>query len=100
MPSPIPNWHHMVQPQVEVLNKLGLYAGLQPRFVQGENVTQTFQFIATGNAELGLVALAQVMKDGKIIDGSAWIVPPDLYAPIRQDGVILSSGKDNLPRWR
>jgi molybdate transport system substrate-binding protein len=80
---------------VEVLNKLGLFAGLQPKFVQGENVAQTFQFISTGNAELGFVALSQVMKDGKIIDGSAWVVPSRLHTPLRQDAVILSSGKDN-----
>jgi molybdate transport system substrate-binding protein len=80
---------------VEVLNKLGLNAALEPKFVQGENIAQTFQFISTGNAELGFVALSQVMKDGKITDGSAWIVPADLHTPIRQDAVILSTGKDN-----
>ncbi len=80
---------------VDVLNKLGLYAALEPKFVQGENIAQTFQFISTGNAELGFVALSQVMKDGKINDGSAWIVPADLHTPIRQDAVVLSTGKDN-----
>ncbi len=80
---------------VEVLNKLGLYAALEPRFVQGENIAQTFQFVSTGNAELGFVALSQVMKDGKISAGSAWVVPADLHTPIRQDAVILSTGKDN-----
>lgn len=80
---------------VDVLNKLGLYAALEPKFVQGENIAQTFQFISTGNAELGFVALSQVMKDGKINDGSTWIVPADLHTPIRQDAVILSTGKDN-----
>jgi len=80
---------------VEVLNKLGLNAVLEPKFVQGENIAQTFQFISTGNAELGFVALSQVMKDGKITDGSAWIVPADLHTPIRQDAMILSTGKDN-----
>jgi molybdate transport system substrate-binding protein len=80
---------------VEVLNKLDLNVVLEPKFVQGENIAQTFQFISTGNAELGFVALSQVMKDGKIADGSAWIVPADLHTPIRQDAVILLSGKDN-----
>jgi len=80
---------------VEVLNKLGLYAALEPKFVQGENIAQTFQFVSTGNAELGFVALSQVMKDGKITDGSAWLVPADLHAPIRQDAIILATGKDN-----
>jgi molybdate transport system substrate-binding protein len=48
---------------------------LQPKFVQGENISQTHQFVSTGNAELGFVALSQVFKDGKITSGSAWIVP-------------------------
>ncbi|MFO1417203.1 MAG: molybdate ABC transporter substrate-binding protein [Methylotetracoccus sp.] len=49
---------------VEVMNRLGLYKTLEPKFVQGENIAQTHQFIATGNAELGFVALSQVQKDG------------------------------------
>lgn len=80
---------------VEALDKLGIYAALEPRFVQGENIGQTFQFVGTGNAELGFVALSQVMKDGKITSGSAWIVPANLHTPIRQDAVILTAGKDN-----
>ncbi|MDP2030792.1 MAG: molybdate ABC transporter substrate-binding protein [Thiobacillus sp.] len=80
---------------VETLNRLGLLAALQPRFVQGENIAQTFQFVSTGNAELGFVALSQVMKNGKVSSGSAWIVPPSLHAPIRQDAAILIRGKDN-----
>ena len=80
---------------VGTLNRLGLLAALQPRFVQGENIAQTFQFVSTGNAELGFVALSQVMKDGKITGGSAWIVPASHHSPIRQDAVILARGKDN-----
>jgi len=79
---------------VEALNKLGLLAGLQPRFVQGENISQTQQFIVTGNAELGFIALSQVIKDGKIGAGSAWTVPANLYEPIRQDALLLAKGKD------
>lgn len=79
---------------VEVLGKLGLLAGLQGRFVQGENIAQTQQFIVTGNAELGFIALSQVIKDGKIASGSAWTVPANLYQPIRQDAVLLARGKD------
>jgi len=51
--------------------------------------------VGTGNAELGFVALSQVKKDGRITSGSAWIVPAKLHAPIRQDALILSSGKNN-----
>jgi len=79
---------------VEALGKLGLLAGLQPRFVQGENISQTQQFIVTGNAELGFIALSQVIKDGKIGAGSAWTVPANLYEPIRQDALLLAKGKD------
>jgi molybdate transport system substrate-binding protein len=80
---------------VETLNKLGLLAALQPRFVQGENIAQTFQFVSTGNAELGFVALSQVYADGKLKSGSAWVVPAGLHNPIRQDAVVLARGKDN-----
>ena len=80
---------------VETLNRLGLLAALQPKFVQGENIAQTFQFVSTGNAELGFVALSQVFEGGKLKRGSAWIVPSGLHAPIRQDAVILARGKDN-----
>jgi len=60
----------------------------------GENIAQAHQFVATGNAPLGFVALSQVLKDGKI-EGSYWIVPEKLYSPIRQDAVLLNKGKDN-----
>ena len=79
---------------VEAMTKLGLLSTLQPRFVQGENISQTQQFIMSGNAELGFVALSQVYKDGKIAGGSAWIVPANLYQPIQQDAVLLSKGKN------
>ncbi|MBU1352298.1 MAG: molybdate ABC transporter substrate-binding protein [Gammaproteobacteria bacterium] len=80
---------------VQVMDKLGTTAALQPRLVQGENIAQTFQFVATGNAQLGFVALSQVMADGKILSGSAWQVPASLHDPIRQDAVLLQSGKDS-----
>jgi molybdate transport system substrate-binding protein len=81
---------------METLTKLGLADKLQAKIVQGENIAQTYQFTATGNAELGFVALSQVMKGGKVNDGSAWIVPAAMHTPIRQDAVVLASGKDNL----
>ncbi|MDD3481793.1 molybdate ABC transporter substrate-binding protein [Azovibrio restrictus] len=80
---------------MQTLTKLGLLTALQPKFVQGENITQTYQFAATGNAELGFVALSQVFKDGKLNSGSAWIVPANLYEPIRQDAVILAKARNN-----
>ncbi|MDR2261411.1 MAG: molybdate ABC transporter substrate-binding protein [Azoarcus sp.] len=80
---------------IETLAKLGLQDKLQARIVKGNNIAQAHQFVSTGNAELGFVALSQVYKDGKVTSGSAWIVPADLYEPIRQDAVILAKGKDS-----
>ena len=79
----------------QVLARLGLSEAVKPKLVEGTNITQAYQFVATGNAELGFVALSQVYKDGQITGGSAWIVPEDMYEPIRQDAVILNKGKDN-----
>lgn len=79
---------------MEAMAKLGVLAAVQPRFVQGENISQAHQFVATGNAELGFVALSQVYKDGRFVAGSGWIVPANLYDPIRQDAVILAKGRD------
>ncbi len=80
---------------LQTLNALGLADALARKFVQGENIGQTYQFVATRNAPLGFVALSQVFADGRVTEGSAWIVPQTLYAPIRQDALILARGKDN-----
>lgn len=80
---------------VQTLTRLGLLQRLQPRFVTGENIAQAWQFVSTGNAELGFVALSQVYADGRITQGSGWIVPDTLHAPIRQDAVLLQAGRDN-----
>lgn len=80
---------------VEVMTKLSVYKALENKLVMGENITQTYQFVATGNAELGFVALAQILKDGKMTGGSYWMVPSELYSPIKQDAVLLAHGKDN-----
>ena len=77
----------------QTLKALGLLDAVQPKFVQAENITQAFQFIASGNAELGFVALSQVYEDGKLKSGSAWIVPANLHQPIRQDAVLLEKGR-------
>lgn len=80
---------------IESMTRLGLLQRLQPRFVQGESIAQAYQFVATGNAPVGFVALSQVMADGRIAKGSAWVVPARLHAPILQDAVLLNPGKDN-----
>ena len=77
---------------IETLKQLGLLNGVQEKLVQGENIAQTYQFVSTGNAELGFVALSQILKDGKMTGGSGWIVPDTLYPPIRQDAVVLLKG--------
>ena len=79
---------------MQVMTKLGVVDNLKPLFVQGENISQTHQFIATGAAELGFVAYSQVIKNGQLGSGSGWVVPENLYDPIRQDAVILTKGKD------
>jgi molybdate transport system substrate-binding protein len=78
---------------VETMKSLGVFDALKPKLVMGENITQAYQFVASGNAEIGFVALSQVYKDGRISDGSAWIVPSGLYSPIRQDAVMLAKGQ-------
>ena len=80
---------------LQTLEQLGLVAALQPRMVQGENIAQAYQFVATGNAALGFVALSQVMVQGRMAQGSAWVVPAHLHAPLRQDAVVLANGKNN-----
>jgi molybdate transport system substrate-binding protein len=80
---------------MEVLKGTGFQDKLQPLLVMGENISQAHQFVATGNAELGFVALSQVIADGKIAEGSAWMVPDTLHAPIRQDAVLMKTGEDN-----
>jgi molybdate transport system substrate-binding protein len=80
---------------IETLTRLGLAQSLRPKFVQGESIAQTYQFVATGNAALGFVALSQVFAEGRLTQGSAWIVPASLHTPLRQDAVMLSAGKAN-----
>ncbi len=79
----------------ETLTQLGLLSELQPKIVMGESIGQTYQFLVTENAQLGFVALSQVFADGKITQGSAWVVPAKLHNPIQQDAVLLNSGKSN-----
>jgi molybdate transport system substrate-binding protein len=78
---------------VDTLKALQLYDAVQAKFVQAENIAQAQQFVASGNAELGFVALSQISEDGRITSGSAWLVPENLHAPLRQDAVLLTRGK-------
>jgi len=77
---------------VQTMRELGVYDQLEPKLVQGNNISQTLQFVETGNAELGFVALAQVARND---EGSRWVVPEDLHDAIRQDAVLLKTGEDS-----
>jgi len=80
---------------VEVMKRMGVYAAVEPKLVTGETIAQTYQFVSTGNAELGFIALSQIHEPGQTAPGSAWMVPDTLYPPIRQDVVLLKRGADN-----
>jgi molybdate transport system substrate-binding protein len=79
----------------ETLEKMGLWEKFQSRVVLGENITQAYQFVSTGNAELGFVALSQIKQDGKSPEGSFWVVPQSRYSAIKQDVVLLEKGRGN-----
>lgn len=78
------------QAAVEAMQRLGVHDALQPKFVQGENIAQTFQFVATGNAALGFVASSQVIGRHP-----GWLLPESMHAPLRQDAVVLRAGRGN-----
>lgn len=80
---------------VATLTKLGILESVRSKLVQGENIAQTHQFVASGNAELGFVALSQIVEDGVIRQGSGWVVPAAYHPPIRQDALLLDKGRDN-----
>ncbi|UOD50993.1 molybdate ABC transporter substrate-binding protein [Orrella daihaiensis] len=80
---------------IQTIERLGLMQVLRPKMVQGANIGQAFQFVSSGNAQLGFVALSQVFTQGKIKEGSGWVVPSDYYAPIKQDAVLLKAGQHN-----
>lgn len=80
---------------IQTLAQLGLTQAVQTRLVQGENIAQTYQFVVTGNAPLGFVALSQVFAQGRVTQGSAWVVPAQLHDPIQQEAVLLSRGQGN-----
>ncbi|TNC99311.1 MAG: molybdate transport system substrate-binding protein, partial [Gallionellaceae bacterium] len=69
---------------------------MQRKLVKGENITQTYQFVATENSELGFIALSQIMRDGKVTEGSWWLVPSEMHKPIRQSAVLLTGAKDKV----
>lgn len=80
---------------MEVIKARGLSDAVTPKLVTAESIAQAYQFVATGNAEIGFVALSQVAVPGKPTPGSYWAVPANLYGEIRQDAVLLKAGADN-----
>lgn len=83
----------------EVLDALGIRLSAGQTLLRGESISQTYQFVATGNAELGFIALSQVWREGALTHGSLWRVPASLHAPLDQDAVLLLPGRD-LPAAR
>ncbi len=77
---------------IEAMKSLKVLEKLQPKLVEGATITQAYQFVETGNAELGFVALSQLRGPET---GSRWLVPQELYTPIRQDAVLLKTGASN-----
>lgn len=80
---------------LEVLKAKGLTDTVTPKLVTGDSIAQAYQFVSSGNAEIGFVALSQVAVPGKPVTGSMWKVPQSLYSPIRQDAVLLKGGQGN-----
>jgi molybdate transport system substrate-binding protein len=83
------------QAGMEVLKARGLLEAVLPKIVTGETIAQTYQFVVTGNAEVGFVALSQMLAPGKPVVGSYWLVPATLHGEIRQDAVLLKTGEKN-----
>ncbi len=80
---------------VTTLKNLGVYNLLHDKLILGQSVSQAFQYVSSDSVKQGIIALSQVMRDGEINEGSAWIVPSELYQPIKQDAVLLNTGKNN-----
>jgi len=81
---------------LEVMESLSLFESLERNLVQGENISQVYQFVFTGNAELGFVAQSQILHNSDLGVGSTWVIPETLHSPIKQDVVLLSRAKDNV----
>ena len=78
------------QAAVDVLTNLSLLKQTKPKWVMGESISQTYQFVATGNADIGFISHSQ-----KPDHGSYWLIPEELYKPIQQDAILLSSAENN-----
>ena len=77
----------------DILRSKGVWETLQPKLVMGQNIAQTYQFVDTENAALGFVAYSQLLRSGDMIEGSYWLPPQSLYAPIEQQAIILKESE-------
>ncbi len=80
---------------IEAIAALGLNDALAAKLVQGESIGQAYTFVASGNADVGFVAMSQVLEGGRLKSGSMWVLPGKLYRPIQQDAVLLNKGAQN-----
>jgi molybdate transport system substrate-binding protein len=78
---------------VQTMQKLGVYNAIKPKVVTGSSITQAYQFVETGAAELGFVAYSQVIN---VAGGSRWLVPTTDHAPIDQQAILLYTGQNNV----
>ena len=78
---------------VAALRTAGVYEQVRSRLVYGENITQAAQFVASGSAQAGIIALSLVVSPA-LRDGKRWEIPEDMHPPIEQAAVILKSAKD------
>jgi molybdate transport system substrate-binding protein len=77
------------------MENVGVWQAVQGKLVQGENIAQTYQFVSSGNADLGFVALSQLREGDALTSGSYWLVPERFHKPLRQDAVLLKHGASN-----
>ncbi len=80
----------------ETLQSLNLWETLESKIVMGENIGQAHAMVATGSAELGMVALSYVLSPRNRQPGTRWDIPAELHAPIRQDAILLTHGAGNV----
>ncbi|NND36668.1 MAG: molybdate ABC transporter substrate-binding protein [Gammaproteobacteria bacterium] len=83
----------------QALVNLGIWQRVYPQIVRGENVAQTYQYVVSGNADIGLIALAQIRIPDAGYSGSHWEVPGDLYEPIRQQAALVNDTPATRAFW-
>jgi len=85
---------------VEVMKNFNIWNRAMPNLLRGGNITQAFQYAATGNAELGFVALSQVLDPKLKIKGSRWVIPQEMHSILEQSGVLLKNAKGNRGAYK